>query len=1733
LFFFALSDLLAICPRSSHSSNRRSARRTGRGTLFAPRRPHFETLEAKSLLAGDLTAHWVADSLTAANPQGGPIGVWTDSQASIPATSAGQPILVPNQIGGRAVLRFDPSNGIDNFFVDSTVNPLSRANDFSVTVAFRTDSSSLVGTNGPWFNNTALVDANQLGFGRDWGLTINAAGQISSGISGGFASPPATAYSEAIGLNNGELHVATFTRQAGQLSIYINGTVSGQIAGANADPRGNLDMTFGTLTQGTLPYAGDLAEIRLYNGALSAAEVTSLYNDLQTYYSNQAPVAQDDSYTVVEDASLFFIARSNGLLANDSDADGDALSVVLMNPPSHGQVSLNPDGSFLYDPSRNFFGQDSFTYVARDFRDSNVATVTLNVTPVYDPPVGRADSYQGLPGSPLVFSSLVGVLANDDNPDNASLTAVLADNTSDGVVSLASDGSFIYDPAGFTGQTSFTYRVNDGTRLTDPILVRLVINSAPVAVDDSYDLSEDTPLVTTILTGVVANDIDAQAQDILSVTLVDAPVHGELAMNPDGSFTYVPAENYFGTDQFTYRVSDGIDPSNLATVQLTIRSVNDAPTAVPDGYFLLPSGVLSVPAERGVLVNDSDIEADPFTAELLQGPTRGTLSLNADGSFVYQPQAGFEGRDRFEYVARDSSGTSAPTTVEIQVAAKPLVLTEFLTANGATLPSRVRRDPTARFVGDARYFDWIEIQNLLDVPVDLGGFHLTDQQDQTTRWQFPAGSMVAPGGYLTVFASGLDLRDPALDELGILHTNFGLDSQPEYLGLTDSQGNVIDEYGPLYPEQRGNVSYGLQGTERRYFATPTPGEPNGQGLPGFVDDLVVSKSGGFFETPFEVSISSPDASATIRYTLDGSTPSLINGLQYAGPISVSGTTMLRAGAFRDGLLPSRVETETYMNLADVLVQSPDGSAPEGWPSRPVRGQLFDYGMDPNIVNDPKWSPQLLAAFTQIPSLSVVTDLANLVDPTIGIYVNASQDGRPWERPASVELINPDGSAGFQIDAGLRIRGGFSRGGFNPKHAFRLLFRDVYEGDLDFSLFGSEGAESFGAVDLRTAQNYAWSNNSSNDERRNSFLRDVFSRDLQREQGQMYTRSRYYHLYLNGQYWGLFQTEERPEATYAETYLGGLAENYDVIKASGGTLEATDGTLDAWSQLWAIARDGFQDLGDYFFIQGRNPDGTENPELEVHVQVDVLIDFMLNVIFTGNEDMPTTLGAGDLPNNFFAIRDASTRDGWQFIAHDNEHNMLSVNHDQTRDDSAGRSATSFNPKYLHQQLDDFPEYQIAFADRVHEAFFHDGIMTTARAQALMQNRIDQIDTAIIAESARWGDQHNEPPLTKDTWEREVDWLMNTFLAQRGNVVLSQLRRKGLYPSLEAPQFNQHGGVVDTGFALQMSAPAGTIYYTLDGTDPRQIGGTVEPSAMIWSPGSSFGLTSDTRVMSRTWDGSSWSALNTAQFLVGIGAPPTTLRVSEVHYNPGLPSAAEIAAGFDDKDDFEFLELINVGSAAIDLTQARLVQLTVAGETVGVDFDFATSPITRLAAGERVVVAENTAAFRFRYGNDLPLAGQWGGGLGNGGELITLQTGDDLIQQFTYDDAWHPATDGGGFSLELIAPGIPDLQRWNQATAWRQSAQIGGSPGRDSLLAGDSNADGIFNSSDLVLVFQAGKYEDGIANNATFAEGDWNGDGDFTTADLVLAFQLGNYVPGAVSEDPLEGSITAIDAVFSTL
>lgn len=186
----------------------------------------------------------------------------------------------------------------------------------------------------------------------------------------------------------------------------------------------------------------------------------------------------------------------------------------------------------------------------------------------------------------------------------------------------------------------------------------------PIAVDDSYMMDEDIQLMVST-PGVIGNDIELNG-NALTAVLDDGPAHGLLTLNLDGSFVYTPTLNYNGTDSFTYNAYDGELDSNIATVNLSITPVNDAPAAVNNSYLAKEGTTLIVNAP-GLLGNDTDVENNPLIAILNVGPTHGELALNTNGSFVYTPDTDYLGTDSFTYLANDSGLNSRITKVSITI----------------------------------------------------------------------------------------------------------------------------------------------------------------------------------------------------------------------------------------------------------------------------------------------------------------------------------------------------------------------------------------------------------------------------------------------------------------------------------------------------------------------------------------------------------------------------------------------------------------------------------------------------------------------------------------------------------------------------------------------------------------------------------------------------------------------------------------------------------------------------------------------------------------------------------------------------------------------------------------------------------------------------------------------------------------------------------------------------------
>jgi len=397
---------------------------------------------------------------------------------------------------------------------------------------------------------------------------------------------------------------------------------------------------------------------------------------------NIAPVVANAWYTTNEDAPLT-VPAAVGLIGNASDGNGDALQVTQLLPVGtvHGVINWQADGAFTYTPAADYSGTETFTYTVSDGRSTVSATLVLQVQPINDGPVGVADSYTVAQHQTLTVLAAAGVLANDTDVDGPALSAQLLLGPTHGTVVLNATGAFVYTPgAGHAGTDTFLYKVSDGAGGHDFAAVTITVtafNEAPSFTASNPPASaEDAGLQTVAGWATFDPGHPGEAAQTATYTVSNVSNPGLFtvlpSVAPDGTLTYQAAPDAFGTATFDVTVRDsggtangGSDTSAPQTFTITITAVNDAPAALPDSYSVREDGTLTVPAATGVLANDTDIDDATLTATLLAGPAHGSVSLAADGSFVYTPAADWFGTDEFTYTVRDAANAEAVGTVTI------------------------------------------------------------------------------------------------------------------------------------------------------------------------------------------------------------------------------------------------------------------------------------------------------------------------------------------------------------------------------------------------------------------------------------------------------------------------------------------------------------------------------------------------------------------------------------------------------------------------------------------------------------------------------------------------------------------------------------------------------------------------------------------------------------------------------------------------------------------------------------------------------------------------------------------------------------------------------------------------------------------------------------------------------------------------------------------------------------
>lgn len=839
-----------------------------------------------------------------------------------------------------------------------------------------------------------------------------------------------------------------------------------------------------------------------------------------------------------------------------------------------------------------------------------------------------------------------------------------------------------------------------------------------------------------------------------------------------------------------------------------------------------------VETNTGIFVSASDTGSDPLVDDTDGDGLLDGVEVSPANGWVTNPNLADSDADGFNDRVEIENGKDPNNNAEFPDGLLPIQINEIVVSNETGFED-----------GNGAKEDWIELFNPNSAAVNLDAFYLTDDATLPTKWNFPAIAIPA-NGYLVVFASGNDMTDPS----GNPHTNFRLANQGEYLAMVYPDGTTIsDAFSPTYPEQFSDVSYGrpIGGGAFVFFATPTPGKANGTGSPGVVKDTNFNLDRGFYDAAISLAITSDTPGATIRYTLDGSLPSLSDGQTYTSPISISTTTNVRALAYLEAqnYIPTNVDTHSYIFVDDVANQS---ASPAGWASDwgfdSQVGQIIpsDYAMDPRVVNDtlglrtPGYA--IRDALLDIPSVSITMRQGDFVKAENEKIPGDSQSlyGTPrerFEKFCSVEYLLPDGTPGFQEDCKVETHGNSSR---TPnrmqKHSLRLTFsNEVGIGKLRYNLFPESPVDEFNKLVLRACFTDSWALASWSSARYRPndslYMRDVWMKETFGAMGQQTSYGNFVHLYVNGVYFGLHNLTERIEDDFYADHLGGDKEDWEVNADLG-----TPGPL--WNSMISTLNGPIA-----------TPAGYEAAKAKIDVTN--YADWVLLHFFGDAEDWPV--------KNSYAAANAISGDGrYRFNVWDQE-----IALDKYTWNRYNENGTGLVPFQRLRQNEDF---KMLFADRAFKHMFDGGALTVAEANSRFIDITNDIDKAIVAESARWGDVQASTPYGNTAGSStsiDADYYPSTinnpiyftreqhWVVERDNVIanyiptlhdqsdsrsfIRELRVQNLYPDIDPPQFSQLGGVVPENFPVKLTSVEGAVYYTTDGSDPRLPGGTINPAA----------------------------------------------------------------------------------------------------------------------------------------------------------------------------------------------------------------------------------------------------------------------------------------------------------------
>ncbi len=499
-----------------------------------------------------------------------------------------------------------------------------------------------------------------------------------------------------------------------------------------------------------------------------------------------------------------------------------------------------------------------------------------------------------------------------------------------------------------------------------------------------------------------------------------------------------------------------------------------------------------------------------------------------------------------------------------------IVINEFMASNSNSIT-----DPDHNEHGD-----WIELYNKSNSPINLNGYSITDSKSSPRKYVFNSDIIIESNGYLLIWADDYNTG---------IHTNFKLSASGEYIGLFNSNSQVIDSL--TFPLQQTDISYGCYPNGEKIYFFFDPSTPNSENLETSIFNRLsppeFSLESGFYSGMPLLNLSSTVSDTKIYYTLDGTTPN-INSTQFTNTLHLASTLVVKALAVKDGFANSKVVTKTY------------------------------------FINED----------SELPIISLSTNPDNFFGDTSGIYVigtngivghcsneprNWNQD---WERPITIEYFDKDNERKFCVDAGVKIYGGCTR--LYPQKSLGFYFRDEYGyKKLNYRLFENRNITEYNNFILRSSGQDWW----------RTMFRDGFVQTLVMQNSEVDAIAyKPAVVFFNGDYWGIHNIREKLNEHYVEEHFQITEDNVDLIEYSKG-ITANVGDITAYNQL------------QNFLNQNNFTQDAPFNHLSNVVDIDEYSDYLIFQIYGANADWPGS------NTKLWHARDNSVK--WRFMIYDTD------------------------------------------------------------------------------------------------------------------------------------------------------------------------------------------------------------------------------------------------------------------------------------------------------------------------------------------------------------------------------------------------------------------------------------------------------------------------------------------------